>query len=198
MLVLQLLMTIPALLASSGSASPPISYSSQAMVGELTAPEYSALAAFEQSVQDYVALHRRLARVTPPLQVTADPAQLRTAVDSLGQAIRLARPAAQRGDVFTVPVARLFRQRIGCALWTFDVTLLTTEMEGDSESNAPPVVNGSFPWGSGNAMWPSVLAALPPLPEELEYRFVGADLVLVDVRADLVVDILKAALPAGS
>jgi len=44
-------------------------------------------------------------------------------------------------------------------------------------------------------VWPALLAALPALPEELEYRFVGWDLVLVDTHADLVVDILKDALP---
>ena len=44
-------------------------------------------------------------------------------------------------------------------------------------------------------MWSSVLAALPPLPHELQYRFVGRDLVLVDTHADLVVDILRNAVP---
>jgi hypothetical protein len=43
-----------------------------------------------------------------------------------------------------------------------------------------------------------MLAALPGLPEELEYRFVGADLVLIDVPADLVVDILENALTSGT
>ncbi len=40
-------------------------------------------------------------------------------------------------------------------------------------------------------MWPCVLDALPRLPHELQYRFVGRDLVLVDTHADLVVDILR-------
>ena len=48
MLLLQLLMTIPTLLASPGSAAPPISYCSQGTVGELTAHEYSALAAWHR------------------------------------------------------------------------------------------------------------------------------------------------------
>jgi hypothetical protein len=43
--------------------------------------------------------------------------------------------------------------------------------------------------------WPALLAVLPALPEELEYRFIGRDLVLVDVHADLIVDVLKDALP---
>jgi len=42
-----------------------------------------------------------------------------------------------------------------------------------------------------------LLEALPPLPVELQYRFIGRDLLLVDVEADLVIDILPNALPLG-
>jgi len=37
--------------------------------------------------------------------------------------------------------------------------------------------------------------ALNPLPPGLEYRFIGRDLVLLDVDADLTVDVLAAVLP---
>jgi hypothetical protein len=40
-----------------------------------------------------------------------------------------------------------------------------------------------------------MLAGLPELPGELEYRFLGRDLLLVDVLANLVVDVLHDALP---
>jgi len=165
--------------------------------GAFATHEYAALAVFEQSVQDYVAVQRRLARRTPPLQVTADPARIRTAIDSLGHAIRLERSGVTRGEVFTAPVVELFRRRIARALGNFDAAVLLQEMEEDNEAEVPPLaVNGPFPWNSGNAMWLSMLVALPQLPEGLEYRFVGADLVLVDVRADLVIDILEDALLA--
>ena len=35
---------------------------------------------------------------------------------------------------------------------------------------------------------PQVLQGLPKLPEELEYRFVGDRLILLDVHADTIVD----------
>jgi hypothetical protein len=41
-----------------------------------------------------------------------------------------------------------------------------------------------------------LVAALPPLPVELEYRFLERTLVLVDRHADLVVDVIEDALPA--
>ena len=182
-----------------GSHPAPIIDFRQEIVGEFPAHEHAALAAFEVSVQDYAALHRRVARLTPPMRVTADPVQLRGALDALGEEIRLARHTAQVGDIFTPVVARMFRRRIAVALWDVDMTALMAEMEEDAEECAQrPVVNGPFPWSAGNAIWPSVLAALPDLPEELEYRFVGADLVLIDVPANLVVDILDGALTPNS
>jgi hypothetical protein len=36
---------------------------------------------------------------------------------------------------------------------------------------------------------------LPELPPELSYRFVGRDLVLKDIKAGLVVDVLPNAIP---
>jgi hypothetical protein len=59
----------------------------------------------------------------------------------------------------------------------------------------PVVVNSRFPHGRGNAMWPAMLAALPALPAELQYRFVDRELVLIDIDASLVVDVLPDALP---
>lgn len=163
--------------------------------GTAAREEAAALAAFEQSLQDYVAVQRRLARRTPVLQVTPDAARVKAAVTSLGQAMRRERAGARRGEVFTGPVAAVFQQRISSALRNFDVVALKQEIDEDNEAGLPKVVvNGPFPWNSGNAIWPSMLAVLPQLPEGLEYRFVGTDLVLVDLRADLVIDILPGAL----
>ena len=55
-------------------------------------------------------------------------------------------------------------------------------------------VNGTFPWVLATAMFPCVIAALPPLPPELQYRIVGDTLVLIDVHASLIVDLLPHAL----
>ncbi len=48
-------------------------------------------------------------------------------------------------------------------------------------------------------MLPScVRDALPELPIELQYRVVGADLVLVDLHANLIVDVLRGAFPQAT
>jgi hypothetical protein len=39
-----------------------------------------------------------------------------------------------------------------------------------------------------------LLAVLPPLPDELQYRFMSHDLILWDVHANLIVDFITGAL----
>ena len=43
---------------------------------------------------------------------------------------------------------------------------------------------------------PSLLQSLPPLPEGLEYRFYGHHLILRDVKANIVADMLRNVVPA--
>ena len=42
---------------------------------------------------------------------------------------------------------------------------------------------------------PQVLQALPKLPEDLEYRFIGDRLILHDIHAHIIVDIIDDAIP---
>ena len=59
-------------------------------------------------------------------------------------------------------------------------------------------VNGRYPDNVPlTTMPPDVLKNLPPLPEDIEYRFVGRSLILLDVRAHLVVDFAPRVLPSG-
>jgi hypothetical protein len=52
-------------------------------------------------------------------------------------------------------------------------------------------VNDTYPEGaSRSTVPPNVLQVLPQLPDGLEYRMVGNNLVLLDVRAAVVVDYL--------
>ena len=59
-----------------------------------------------------------------------------------------------------------------------------------------PAVNGPLDWFATGATPPSILRALPSLPGVLQYRFVKLDLVLLDVDANLIVDILPGAVAA--
>jgi hypothetical protein len=57
-------------------------------------------------------------------------------------------------------------------------------------------VNGIYPDPIAETTFPAtLLQKLPVLPDELSYRIVGRTLVLVDKKANLVVDLLHRALP---
>jgi hypothetical protein len=57
-------------------------------------------------------------------------------------------------------------------------------------------VNDSYPPDLPlTTMPPTLLQLLPPLPQQLEYRIVGRDLVLLDLKANLIVDVVRQALP---
>ena len=59
-----------------------------------------------------------------------------------------------------------------------------------------PSIHLRFPAAAQMAtMPPSLLAALPQLPKELEYRIIGNYLVLRDVDAALILDYIPAAVP---
>jgi hypothetical protein len=161
--------------------------------------EEVAVQRFHRAVNEYVSLHRRLGRSLPPLQVTSAPQQICQAVEARAAAIRAARPGARVGDIFEPELGELLRVRIQKVVWEHGD--LVTDVLADVDEEAPvdaawPVVNGRFPWARGAMMPPDILSVLPPLPEELQYRLIRRDLILVDLHADLVVDILPRALTA--
>jgi hypothetical protein len=157
----------------------------------------TSLGQFQHAVEAYAQLHRRLEQRVPALHVTRKAREIVASSDALAAALQAARLTAHEGDIFKADVADVFRARIVRALHAGGFNIEDVVTAGDEEApvDAPwPVVNGRFPWARGAAMWPCVLNTLPSLPEELEYRIVGRDLVLLDVHANLVVDILREAL----
>ena len=61
---------------------------------------------------------------------------------------------------------------------------------------APPRVNVDYPEKAALATVPPlILNRLPPLPDGIEYRFMGRDLILRDTNANLIVDFIHEAVP---
>ena len=123
---------------------------------------------------------------------------IRAAIDALAEKIGTERANARRGDVFTPEVDRWFRQTLADCLEVNDVGQFLADMNDEDwdEFVFLPEVNQRWPEGAPlPTMSPHLLAVLPPLPGELEYLFVNRDLILWDVRANLIVDYIKAALP---
>ncbi|MBM3818823.1 MAG: hypothetical protein FJW14_07400 [Acidimicrobiia bacterium] len=153
--------------------------------------------AFRDAVDAYVTLHREVERHVPPPEISPRAGEIQRAVDAMAEAMRAARRGTDEGDIFTGGSGDVIRLRIRRALRTCGLDPADFAVAGQwrGEGTPLPVVNGRFAWELPSFMVPCVLWMLPELPEELEYRFVDRDLVLIDVHADLVADILRDAFP---
>jgi hypothetical protein len=160
-----------------------------------------ALHVFGQRMAAYSQLHRRAAASVSPLRPTADAHEILQRQADLWAAIVMMRPKARQGDIFDPAVAAAFRSLIAEALTGIDSAAMLRDLFEESEGLAVdrPQVNTGYPEGATHEMPSVLLAALPALPEGIVYRIIDLSLVLWDMDADLIVDVLPNALPsAGS
>jgi hypothetical protein len=129
--------------------------------------------------------------------MTSDSVELRRGVDALAMAVRAARQDARQGDIFTPEISAMFRHAIAATCSAPYLELLGRiyeELQGPLPAAA---VNASWPYTAAlPTMEPDLLAALPRLPRELQYRFMHRDLILHDIDANLIVDFVVDAIPS--
>ncbi|MBV9072768.1 MAG: hypothetical protein JOZ10_03970 [Acidobacteria bacterium] len=153
----------------------------------------SAISAdFSKRVGDYMKLRQKAQSGLIAPKNTASAQQIAAYQHQLAAKIRDLRPNAAPGDIFTPEIATLFHHLVRQAMNSPD-----GEKIRKSYTRAEPVhgirldVNQAYPDGIPlQSMPPSLLLNLPQLPKELEYRFVGRELVLRDIAANLIVDVL--------
>jgi hypothetical protein len=166
------------------------------------APEDPALNLFSKRVAAYASLRAGLPVGAPRLTSSAE--ELLRDVEALGAAIRARRVDAKVGDIFTPDVSAAFRRVIGRSFRLANEPPADVLARNRAEllPGAPALaINARFPWQLGAAMPTCLLVDLPPLPGMLQYRLVDRDLLLVDIDAGLVIDILRDAVeidPAAS
>jgi len=183
---LQLVLVLAAIGGGMGTSSTARSVPPPRQV-EAVAPEVRE---FLQRVDAYVALHRRLEVNTPPEVITADVDFLFAPRRALARELRKARAHAAQGDLFTPAVSTYLGILVNRTLREHGLqNLLTIAQE---EGHTVPIalgVNGDYdPAAALSFMPPCLLQALPRLPQELRYDFVGRALILWDVHAALIVD----------
>jgi hypothetical protein len=130
-------------------------------------------AAFEARLEAYVALRT----------------QLETSLQARGRAlaerIRTARAEAKQGDLLTpalsVEIRKSLRRELNAHVWKV--------IMDDNPGELPSQVNDEYREGQPLSTMPSnMLAALPKLPRDIEYRFIERHLVLLDTRAKIILD----------
>ena len=162
-------------------------------------PDAGLLADFTAKVNAYNKLRADLAKDTPPLKETTDPAQIGAAEKALAAKIRTARANAKRGDIFTPATEAMFRRLIRPPMTKGPDAVenkAIVKEDAPKPSEVPFKINGEYPKDAPlSTVPPDVLKALPPLPENLQYRIVGKHLILFCVQGNLIVDYMLNAIP---
>jgi hypothetical protein len=158
-------------------------------------PKAAMMKEFRDRADAYLALHKKIADGLPPLKETSDPHKIAEREKLLGVTIGKARANARSGEIFGA-IAPLVAKTIQADLRhrsAADRKALFAEMP----ARVPPLaVNAIYPSTMPLITFPpALLQSLPPLPEGLEYRFYGHHLILRDVKANIVADMLRNVVP---
>jgi len=140
---------------------------------------------FAARIAEYVNLRTKLEIGLPPQKTSENPAETAETRQALAARIRTARANAKQGDLLTpalsVQIQRSLRLQMDPHTWKV--------IMDDNPGEFPSQVNDEYRVGQPLAtMPPNVLRALPELAADIEYRFVERHLILLDTRANLILD----------
>lgn len=185
------------LMAGIAAAGPPVgsSQTADAQV-DLKAPGFQE---FSDRVQKYVQLHKSVEATLPKLKSTNEPELIVAHQKALARKIKAARIHAKRGDIFTPAASEAFRKAMQIEFQGPHAEhAQATIKQGAPLKKVHLRVNQIYPDSTPyTSVPPTLMQNLPKLPEEVAYRAVSQDLVLLDAKTNLVVDFLANVIPPG-
>lgn len=149
---------------------------------------------FQRRVAKYVQLRNKVESKLPRLHTTSSPEKIAQHRHQLQDAIRLARSGATQGEIFTTPIQTEFRRLMKLAMQQADGKRVEKSMGSAEPVNIRPSVNYPYPDPGRIPLQstpPTILLNLPHLPKEMEYRFTSGTLILLDSRANMVIDFIS-------
>ncbi len=183
----------PKATAASPEEAPP----TERVVGPLSAADAAALATMNDGLKEYVELHQKLERALPRLPDDATPQQIDKNQRLLETQMRKARATAKQGDIFTPEARPVIKRLLAEAFDGPDGKQLKASIMDENPTGMKLAVNGRYPDKVPiSTVPPQVLQTLPELTEDLEYRFIGDALILLDAHAHVIADFIDHAIPA--
>lgn len=150
---------------------------------------------FQKRIQAYLKIHNEAETKVPNLKNTSDPAKISERESALAKAIQTLRAGAKIGDIFAPEYQPYFIKIVQDDFGTRSADARKAIIV-ELPKNMKVDVNTVYPTTLPLATFPPVLLRkLPDLPPELEYRLVARSLILRDVKANLIVDILRDVVP---
>lgn len=151
---------------------------------------------FETRVRQYTAQREALEALLPALSKQATAEEIAAHKNALLKKVLADRKGAIRGAIFTPDAERMIRAIIAGYYTGRDRAELRKEVAEAENKTVPIKVNAVYPEAAELLeMPPQLLMALPDLPKQVRYRFVGSNLLIVDRENHLIVDYMTNALP---
>lgn len=147
------------------------------------------MADFTARLDKYRDIRNKAKKDAPRLKETNEPGQIRAGENGLAVRIRALRADAAAGDIFTPAIRDVFRRLLSPELKGGEGRDAKATIKDDAPASVPLKVNADYPEGASLPTMPAnLLANLPTLPEELDYRIINKHLILRDVDANMIVD----------
>ena len=151
-----------------------------------------AIREFQKRVNAYVKLQKQLEAGLGKSKSTPSPEAIAARRQALARKVRAARAQAKVGDIFTAEITAEFRRLIGITMNGKEGAQIRASLKSAEPVTVPLGVNDPYPTSVPlQSTPPSLLLNLPQLPKELDYRVVGGKLILRDVEANLILDIIQ-------
>lgn len=188
----------------SRSSAPPVDQTKAAVPGTGTsAPptqpvneDAKVLAAFLDRVNQYVVVHQKQENTLPKLSKESTPEQVDAHQRALAKLLQEARKDARQGDIFTPDSQAVIKKLIAKVFSGQDGPSLKASVMDENPGVPNLKVNARYPDEIPvSTIPPQLLEGLPKLPEEMEYRFVGDDLILMDTHAHIIADFIPNSFP---
>ena len=106
-------------------------------------------------------------------------------MQTLAKRIRVARARAREGEIFTPTISVEFRKVLRLEVNADTWAAIMDDNPGEFSNQ----INGTYSEKRPlSTVPPNVLAVLPRLPADIQYRLVGRHLILLDTRASVILD----------
>ena len=159
-------------------------------------PDAKALAGFLERLNQYVAMHQKFENSLRHLSKESSPQEIDQHQRALGGMIQKERRGAKPGDIFTAESQVVIKQLLGKVVGGPDGSALKASIMDENPGISGLKVNQRYPDTVPlSTIPPQVLQGLPKLPEEMEFRFIGNTLILMDVHAHVIADLMPNAFP---
>ena len=158
-------------------------------------PKAAALDDFSKRLDAYLELREALGKKLGPLSQTADPTELAARQKTLAVELSHARAQAKPGDLVPAAVQEQIRATVHA-----DYARRTPATKRATLEEVPtgplPGINKTYPEQAAlPTVPPLLLASLPRLPDNLQYRFFGRHVVILDGDVDIVLDYVHDCVP---